>query len=803
MKFSEHWLREWVNPPISREELIQRLTMAGIEIGAVIPAAPDFSKVVIGEILTIKPHPGNKAIEAADLSLCEINIGEQSRLNIVTSAKNLHLAQKIPVALPGAILPSGVTVQVQMINGVASQGVLCSAQELGLEEHSTSILTLPKEAPVGEDIRDYLYLNDFIIELDLTPNQGDCLSLMGIAREVAALTHHKLSTWHVYSNPTTIDERVTVQLDAAKECPRYVGRVINDIDNTVITPLWLQERLRRSGIRSTNFLVDITQYVMLECGQPLHAFDTKSISGTVQVRKALLGETITLLDQKIIDLDPADVVIADTQKPLALAGIMGSDDSKVTLSTNSLFLESAFFTPETIAMTARRHTLATEAAYRFERGVDPELAVTAIERATQLILQYAGGKAGSLTEVTSHYLPKNKVLNLRKARISAILGFCLADELVLNILHSLGIAVESADKALMKEVWQIVVPSYRFDINIEEDLIEEIARVHGYDHIPVTLPTACLSASTRSSSTLSVQRLRTALIDRGYHEVITYSFISPELQQLVDPQQSALSLLNPISADLAVMRTSLWPGLITILQYNQNRQINRLRLFEIGPRFLYCENTTNQVKQETVIAGIICGTQEPEQWGYKSIEIDFYSVKNDLEALFYLTKRDKNLTFKQCEHPALHPGQGSKIILHDKEVGYLGALHPTLLKKLSLQGPIYLFELDINFLTVMDTPCYKPFSRFPAIRRDIALEIDSNLTAQEILSAVYQQGNQLLKNIEVFDVYQGENIAPGKKSFALALMLQDNQRTLVESEVNALVNKIIKFLEQQFDARLR
>ncbi|MEK7815931.1 MAG: phenylalanine--tRNA ligase subunit beta [Pseudomonadota bacterium] len=791
MKISEKWLREWVNPRLTTQQLAERLTMAGLEIGALEPAAPELERVVVGEILSVTPHPN-----AERLRICEVNVGARRPCAIVCGAANAAVGLKVPAALPGARLPADKLVAETEIRGVLSYGMLCSAAELGLEESSTGLMLLDDAAKPGTALKRCLDLDDTVLDVELTPNRGDCLSIAGLAREIAALTGAKLKGPRRRRVPAKSRRRFKVVLDAPQDCPYYVGRVIEGIDPHAATPLWMKERLRRGGLRSIHPVVDVTNYVLLELGQPMHAFDLDRLAGAVRVRRAKKGESLTLLDGRRIEPQAGDLLIADDKKPLALAGIMGGLDSAVGDSTRRLFLECAHFRPDAIAGRARAWGLQTESSQRFERGVDPALPRLAMERATELLLAIVGGRTGPVIEQKSkRHFPKVEPIRLRATRIRRLLGHSLPAQRVATLLSSLGMQATR-----VPEGWRVRPPSFRFDVRREIDLIEELARAHGYEKLAPTRPRIDMQASPLPEARITEARLRTALVDREYQEVITYSFIDPGLQKLLDPAARPLALVNPISADMSVMRTSLWPGLVQTLRYNQNRQAERQRLFEIGRRFL---PVGGDCAQERMLAGAITGPLLAPQWGTAQREADFFDIKADVEALLALTGQAQDYRFRPAEHPALHPGMTAEILFNGERVGWVGALHPQIRTQLALDKPVFLFELACQAIQEAEVPRYREISRFPTIRRDLAVTVDESLAAEIILERVEAVAGKLLVKLELFDEYRGKGIDSGRKSLAMGLTLQESSRTLKDSEVDALLAQVIAALEADFGAKLR
>ena len=791
MKFSEQWLRTWVNPDVSRDELVARLSMVGLEVDAVTPVAGEFSGVVVGEVLSTEQHP-----DADKLRVCQVTNGTET-FQVVCGAPNVRPGLKIPFAMIGAKLPGDFKIKKAKLRGVESSGMLCSETELQVGEDDSGLMELAADAPVGSDVREYLGLNDASIEIGLTPNRGDCLSLAGLAREVGAIYGSTVSPVEVHAVAPVHDETRPVEVLAPEACPRYLGRVIRNVDLSRPTPLWMVERLRRSDIRSIDAAVDVTNYVMLELGQPLHAFDLAEIHTGIRVRMAEAGEKLVLLDGQEVSLRPDTLVIADHQRALAIAGVMGGEHSGVNSGTRNLFLESAFFDTIALAGKARSYGLHTDASHRYERGVDSQLARNAMERATQLLLEIVGGEAGPITEsVREDALPKVEPIRLRAERIDQMLGLQLPAADVVKMLSALGLVVsDEADGS-----WLVRVPSHRFDISLEVDLIEELGRLYGYDRLPVRYPQARLAPEARPEARAELPALRRLLVARGYQEAITYSFIDPKLFELFSPGQLPLLLANPISADMAAMRASLWPGLVKALQYNLNRQQSRVRLFESGLRFV---GQLDELKQESMLAGLVCGTRLPEGWSNGREPIDFYDVKADVEALLASAGNASAYTFVPGEHPALHPGQTARIEKHGRLVGYVGGLHPELAKTLDIDQPLFLFELQLSEVAEGRMPEFQELSRFPEVRRDLAILVDRNVAADAIMQCIRETAGEFLTELKLFDVYQGKGIDPLSKSMAVGLTWQHPSRTLNDDEVSGTLQQILSILEERFNATLR
>ena len=790
MQISEAWLREYVDPAISTEDLVAQLTMAGLEVDSVTPAAASFSGVVVGEVLSMSPHP-----DADRLRVCQVAVGEQEPLQIVCGATNVRVGLRIPAALIGAVLPGDFRIKKSKLRGVESFGMLCSEKELGLAADANGLMELAADAPVGVDIREYLSLNDTIIEVDLTPNRADCLSVEGIAREVAVLNKMDWQPGKTDAIKIDLQNGLIVSVDAPEACPRYLGRLIKSVNPKAETPLWMQERLRRSGLRSLGPLVDVTNYVLLELGQPLHAFDADKLDGGITVRLAKQDEELALLNGQLIKLDHEALVIADAKQALALAGVMGGSESAVSDETQNIFLECAFFSPESIAGKARRYGLHTDSSHRFERGVDARLQARALERATQLIIEIAGGSVGPITEITSEaFLPQRNPILFKKQSIEKMLGVLLEDNQAIDIFNRLGFSVESN-----ADGWQITPPSFRFDISIEADLIEEIARIYGYNNLPNNSLLMRSELSKATETVLDINRVADLLVDRAYQEAITYSFVDEEIQKVVAPEDEMIALKNPISSELAVMRSTLWCGLLKAALHNTNRQQSRVRLFETGLRFIKREG---EVVQQKMLAGLALGSALNEQWGEKSRKVDFYDVKADIEAIFALT--DCEAQFKPAIHSALHPGQTAEILsVMGESIGWLGMLHPNLEKQLGFDVQVFLFELDQNLLLKKRIPLFKPLSKFPSVRRDLALLIKADVSAGDIIDCIKSCDEPTLKEVSIFDLYVGKGVEEGYKSIALSLHLQNDMQTLTDTEIDGIVNNVLEALTTKISAKLR
>ncbi|GLZ87523.1 phenylalanine--tRNA ligase beta subunit [Metapseudomonas resinovorans] len=791
MKFSEHWLRSWVSPQVSRDELVARLSMAGLEVDSVTPVAGAFSGVVVGEVLSTEQHP-----DADKLRVCQVSNGSET-LQVVCGAPNVRPGLKIPFAVIGAELPGDFKIKKAKLRGVESNGMLCSASELQISDDHDGLMELADDAPVGQDIRAYLGLDDVIIELGLTPNRGDCLSMSGLAREVGALYAAPVTRPQVPAVAPAHDEVRPVEVTAPAACPRYLGRVIRNVDLSRPTPLWMVERLRRSEVRSIDAAVDITNYVMLELGQPMHAFDLAEINGGIRVRMAEEGEKLVLLDGQEVSLRADTLVIADHTRALAIAGVMGGEHSGVSDKTRDLFLEAAFFDTIAVAGKARSYGLHTDSSHRFERGVDFQLAREAMERATGLLLDIVGGEAGPIIEAASQEsLPNVAPVTLRAERITQMLGMEMDAAEIERLLTALDLKVTAEGAGQ----WRVEVPSHRFDISLEVDLIEELGRLYGYNRLPVRYPQARLAPRARAEGAVELPALRRLLVARGYHEAITYSFIDPKLFELFNPGVKPLMLANPISADMAAMRSSLWPGLVSALQHNLNRQQSRVRLFESGLRFV---GQLEGLKQEPMLAGVICGSRLPVSWANGRDAVDFYDAKADVEAILGAAGDLGAFSFVPGEHPALHPGQTARIEREGRLVGFLGALHPELAKALDLDQPVYMFELVLAEVMQGKLPKFSELSRFPEVRRDLALLVDRDVAAESVLATIREAAGEWLTDLRLFDVYHGKGIDPLRKSLAVGLTWQHPSRTLTDDEVNNTTQNIVTSLEDRFNATLR
>ena len=789
MKFAESWLREWLGPCIKADELAERLTMAGHEMDDVEVLGEDLAGVLVAEVLEVSPHPN-----ADKLSVCRVSDGSSADYRVVCGAPNAVSGMKTALALPGVTLPNGVKLKRTKIRGVESAGMLCSAVELGLGDDSDGVVNLPDDAPAGMQLAEYLDLPDRIFDLDLTPNRGDCFSILGMARDIAALTGAQLKEAAVDAVVPTIGDVYPLELPDPIACPRFAGRVVQGIDIAARSPLWLTERLRRSGVRSISPVVDVTNYVMLELGQPLHAYDLDRLSGAIRPRFAAGGERLTLLDEREVQLTADTVVVSDDSGAIGLAGIMGGLGTAVTEATRNVWFEAAFWPQEIIAGRARSYGLHTDASLRFERGVDPSGQVRAIERATALLLSIAGGAAGPVTDVCDEsYLPRRARIVLRRTRLDRILGTELEREEVTRILRSLRLGVEET-----AEGWAVQPPAFRFDLAIEDDLIEEVARVFGYDRLPEATASGALPLGTVTERRIDADRVAEVLVARDYQEVITWSFIDAGTNRRFTGGDAELVLTNPISSEMCMMRGSLWPGMLKAAAANVARQQDRVRLFEIGTTF---HGTLEKPVEVTRVAGLALGPAAPEQWGSAAREVDFFDVKADIEALLKIT--DALISFSEAEHPALQPGQSAQIVREGKVIGVAGKLHPATAQALDISRSVLLFELDAAAAFTARVPVAAPVSKFPAIRRDIAVVVAEDVSAAQLIEVALSAAPDIIRRAVVFDVFRGPGIEAGLKSVALGLILQETSRTLTDDEADSAVAAARRKLQQEFAAVLR
>jgi phenylalanyl-tRNA synthetase beta chain len=793
MKLSVDWLkRDWVDPRCDDDELARRLTMAGFEVEGRSKVAGEFTGVVVGEVLATERHP-----DADKLTVNRVAAGAHGELQIVCGAKNVRPGLKAPLAVIGAQLPGGLAIRQTKLRGVESQGMLCSARELGMGEGHEGLLELPAELPTGAALRDALALDDTVLEINFTPNRGDALSVLGLAREVAVLGGAPLRGPSFAPVPATATDTFPVDLQAPAAGPKFAGRVLRGLDPAAVTPFWMQERLRRAGLRSLGPRVDVTNYVMLELGQPMHAYDLRRLRERIEVRLARAGERLQLLDGREIELAPDVLVIADAVGPVGLAGIMGGEKSGIAADTTDVFLEVAWFAPDAIAGRARRYGLLTDASQRFERGVDPAGQQRAIERATALLLQICGGTAGP-TVVTQHaeHLPARPAVDLRRAYLDRLIGVSVPSPRVVEILASLGMKVEERSDG-----WRVAPPSWRFDVSQPADLVEEVARVYGYNEIPLIDAPAPLRPAAVAEGRVDVDRTIELLVDRGWYEAITYTFVEPALQRRLFPDAPALVLQNPISADLAEMRVSLWPSLLKALLENVRRQQDRVRLFEYGSKFV--TQPDGSAREIPCISGVAWGSARAEQWGEVKRATDFYDVKADVAALLAASGDLDAFRFEAAATSCLHPGRAARIRRGETACGWLGELHPELTRELELPSAPYLFELEVEPTLAARLPAGAEPSRFPAIRRDLAVVVKESVTFSELRQSVTVAASSLLRELKVFDVYRGAGIESGRKSVALGLILQDKSRTLTDLDADAVMQAVEARLRSDVEAQIR
>lgn len=788
MQFSENWLRSLVNTDLESNALSHALTMAGLEVEDIQPVAAGFSKVVVAKIISAEKHP-----DADRLQVCKVDVGMAEPLQIVCGAPNARAGLIAPCAMVGAELP-GFSIKQAKVRGVESFGMMCSSKELGISAEATGLLELDAAAVIGQDIRQYLDLDDHLLTLKLTPNRSDCLSLTGIARDVAAITGAATKFDVIEPVIATLPQTKNVTVYASDACPRYCGRLINGINAQAITPAWMVRRLERSGLRSISAIVDITNYVLLALGQPMHAFDAAKLTGDISVRFAKAGEPLSLLNDQDVQLKADDLVIADTTGALALAGIMGGRSTSVSDETIDIFLESAFFVPSAIAGKARRLGLSTDSSYRFERGVDFGNTRKAIEYATTLIQQVCGGQAAEITEVVGT-LPERQVVKLRMARLVSVLGIAFEEKQVAQLLTQLGFTF-----SVTAGVFTVTPPSYRFDIAIEEDLIEEVARLHGYDHIPAIPPVATLNMLAAPEQRLHLNQLRDGLVAAGYQEVVNYSFVDESWEHDLLGNNLPIKLKNPIASNLSVMRTSLWGGLLDTLNYNLNRKQDRAYLFEIGAVY---HQQASEYHETTRVSGLAYGSAKPEQWAEASKEVDFFDVKAHVDTLLNATYMGDRVVYEKAEHSALHPGQSARILLDGKAIGWLGKLHPKWQQHYDLPKSTYLFEMDANAALMRYLPRYQEVSKLLPVRRDLAVVLDEAVELRAVLTAINKEKIPLVTEVELFDLYQGKGVAENKKSLALSVLMHDTQKSLTDSDADKVMVNLLQLLKNKFDAELR
>jgi phenylalanyl-tRNA synthetase beta chain len=793
MKFSESWLRQSVNPTISTADLVAQVTMAGLEVDAVEAAAPRMSGVVVGEIVSVEQHP-----DADKLRVCQV-AGNGDTAQVVCGAPNARAGIKVPFATVGAKLPGDFKIKKAKLRGVESFGMLCAQTELELGDDDDGLWELPADAPVGSDLIEYLDLDDNLIDVDLTPNRGDCLSIRGLAREVGVLNKAEVTEQSCAPVPATISDAVKVTLDAPNACARYVGRVIRGLNLSQPTPQWMQEKLRRSGVRSLGPAVDVTNYVLLELGQPMHAFDLAKIDGDIVVRMAR-DKKLKLLDDSEVVVDSETLVIADQSKALAMAGIMGGDESAVGDDTTDILLESAWFNPLAIAGKARNYGKHTDSSHRFERGVDSQLQVDAIERATALMLDICGGQAGPVViEESAEHLPQPATITLRDKRLAQQLGVSIAATDVDDMLTRLGLTF--IERNASGSTW--VAPSWRFDLTIEQDLIEEVARIYGYNNLPTSTPTMALELKSDPEVEQGLNSFRRQLVASGYQEAITYSFVDPDMQKLIDPEIAPVALANPISGDMAIMRTSLWTGLLSTAVYNLNRQQSRVRIFEAGQCFVPDAKEASGLSQNMALAGLVCGSRTPTGWTASKDKVDFFDIKGHLEEVLAHTGLSEQFTYVAAQHPALHPGQSATVLRNGQKIGWIGQLHPKLQAHLDISTAVYLFQVDVDQITESKLPKFKEVSKFPEVRRDLAFFVDTAVASADLIAEARKAAGEHLSNLKLFDVYHSKDVENKGKSLALGLTFQHSSRTLADEEINSAVDRVVSQLESKFNAALR
>lgn len=794
MIISEQWLRDWVRVDLNAQEIADCLTNAGLEVDGVDAVAGPIDNLVVGKVLTMEKHP-----DADRLNCTTVDIGTEV-LNIVCGAANVREGLMVAVATVGAKLPNGLKIKKAKVRGVESIGMLCSASELGLEENSAGLIELDDDAEIGQRVDEYLNLDDNLIDIDLTPNRGDCLSVQGIAREMKVLADGSYHPLDIDAIAATINDSIEVELQDSTNCPRYIGRVIKGISADAATPLWMQERLRRSGVRPISPVVDITNYVMIELGQPMHAFDLAKLDSKIVVRQSVAGEKIQLLDDSEATLDGETLVIADAKSPIAIAGVMGGSDSAIGDDSTNIVLEAAHFTRKSASGKARRYGLHTESSFRFERGVDPQLPPLAIERATELILAICGGEAGPLSgQKEDAGLAAKPAVEIRLDRLISLLGMPLEQAEVGDILSRIAGSVTGGNG-----VWSVTPPSYRFDIEREADLVEEVARVKGYDNIPTAMPRIAPRAIAASEDQIGARQVRQSFVARDYREAITYSFIDPKVQSFFSNEEP-VKLANPLADNMAVMRTSLIPGLMGALQFNANRQHDRIRFYEVGASY---HKDGKAFREEQKIAGVLMGPVAPSQWGInKAQNVDFYDLKADLEAVLALTGHKNPIIFNEFEHIALHPGQCASLIRNEEngdsvDLGFMGRLHPSLEKHYGVNN-VFVFELNLDRALNAQLPVFKGVSKFPSIKRDLSVVVAQELPVAKLLNSLRDELGAALNKVELFDVYRGQGVADDAKSVSLSLVLQHADKTMTDEEAEKLMGDALSLLESQWGATLR
>ena len=797
MQFSERWLRSFVDPPLDSDELARLLTMSGVEVETCLPVAPPFTGVVVGQVVAVQKHPN-----ADRLTLCSVNTGAGAPLPVVCGAPNVAAGMRAPVALVGARLPGGLEIKAASMRGVESRGMLCSARELGLSDDHSGLLALPADAPLGRDVREVLALDDRVFTLKLTPNRADCLSVLGVAREVSALTRAKLHALEIRPVPAASDAKFPVKISDPRGCGRFTGRVIRNVNAAAPTPAWMRERLERAGQRPISALVDVTNYVMLELGRPLHVYDLDKLAGGIDVRFGRKGERVKLLNEMTVDVDETVLCITDRSGPIGLGGVMGGDSTKAELSTRNIFLESAFFYPEAVAGRARRYNFTSDASHRFERGVDFDNNVAGIERATRIIMDICGGEPGPTMDTVAR-LPERRPVRMRVARAHKIIGVPVPEAEIADIFDRLGLPHSregAGDKAFV-----VTPPSFRFDIEIEEDLVEEVARVHGFERIPARPPRAPIAMRAQHEARRSPHALRQRLADADYQEAINFGFVDPQWEADFAGEANPIRVLNPIASHLAVMRSTLFGSLVANVVTNLGRKLPRIRVFELGRVFLRDASVKEGelevagVRQPLRVGAIAYGPALEEQWGSPARNVDFYDVKADVETLL----APRAARYESAPHPALHPGRAARVMLDGAAIGWVGELHPRWQQKYALPLPAALFELDLQALGRLDLPRYREVSKFPPVVRDRSMEFDEGLPAAQILEAMERNRPAVVQEIRLFDFYRGKGVERGKKSLAFRVVMQDTARTLTDAEADAAMAQLTELLAAKFGAKLR
>lgn len=790
MQISMRWLDEWVKTGAKPQALGDELTLVGLEVSSITQCLILHKKIVVGEIVDCYTHPLR-----SNLKICIVAVGRSRPVKIVCGAQNARRGIKTPTALPGAVFPSGEKVRVRSIFQHVSAGILCSSSEIGIDDVSDGILELDDTAAIGDSVSQHLELDDTIIDVELTPNRGDCLSILGIAREVAAIRGIQVDQQDPSNIPSSIRTKIPITVDAIQDAPRYVGRVVKNLDLANRTPDWMKERLRRCGLRSISPVVDITNFVMLELGQPLHAFDLEAVREGVVVRHARAGESLVLLDETQINLLPGTLIIANQEKPIGLAGIMGGQASGVTTTTQSIFIEAAYFSPEIIGTSAREYGLQTDASYRFERGVDPSQQRRALARASDLVVEICGGQLGPISEVSkSSFLPKSKSIVLRRERLDQVLGVSIKEATVGKILSDLNLL-----KAKYAGGWKVKSPDYRFDIDGEHDVIEEVARLFGFGNIPNRLPRIMASRGLGSEKEMPIDSLENYLVNQDFNEVITYSFVDKIIQERLAPKSRDIEIKNPIASNMNVMRSSLWPGLLQSVGTNYRRQVRRIRLFETGNIFY---RKAGEVVERPKVGAVACGSWRRSHWSDEPSQIDFFDMKGAVAGLLNLDGMNRVYEYIPTEHSALHPGQSAEIRFGRQTVGFVGLLHPSIQKFLELEIPVYLFEVDLLAISERHLPSYSAISRFPSVTRDLSIVIKDDVPAIEVEQIISTIGGHLVTSVTLFDVYSGKGVKKYYKSLSFSLTLQSSSRNLTDKEVEAILNKIVAALQEK-GGRLR